>query len=374
MSSIPTFIDISETEQCEELREYLSSLGAAIADSEGFVPDLREIISVCDVVLRDDVKDADVEAVLNSIVSLLIGSVPPPESLSLVVAFCDQMLKAKQKQALVCVRVLKNLFGGLQDVTEPRFRVYVTLVRLASISGQIALVFSDLALIKQWFPPAVVGVERVQALLRLLHEALVAQKQSESASRVLIELLSTYTEENASQARDDAHRCIVWHLGDKNTFLLDHLLALKPVKFLEGEPIHDLLTIFVAEKLAAYVKFYNNGRDFVESLGLSHEQNLQKMRLLTFMQIAEQKKEIPFDAIQQELQLNVDQVEAFVIDGKFLRTRLVKAKVDQLTKRVLVSSTMHRTFGRQQWQQLRDTLHKWSTNLAHVQNTVQTVA
>lgn len=51
-------------------------------------------------------------------------------------------------------------------------------------------------------------------------------------------------------------------------------------------------------------------------VGLSHEQNLQKMRLLTFMQMAESRKEIPFDAIQMDLQLNPDQVESFVIDGK----------------------------------------------------------
>jgi translation initiation factor 3 subunit M len=54
-----------------------------------------------------------------------------------------------------------------------------------------------------------------------------------------------------------------------------------------------------------------------------------------------------------------------------LRTKLVKAKVDQLQKRVLVSSTMHRTFGRPQWQQLRDTLSKWALNLGQVQHTIQ---
>lgn len=35
-------------------------------------------------------------------------------------------------------------------------------------------------------------------------------------------------------------RCIVRALKDPNTFLFDHLLALKPVKFLEGELIHDV--------------------------------------------------------------------------------------------------------------------------------------
>lgn len=50
---------------------------------------------------------------------------------------------------------------------------------------------------------------------------------------------------------------------------------------------------------------------------LSHEQNLQKMRLLTFMQMAETRKEIPFSVIESELQLKPDEVEGFIIDGKF---------------------------------------------------------
>ena len=51
----------------------------------------------------------------------------------------------------------------------------------------------------------------------------------------MVMLLGTYTTENASQAREEAQRCIVASLADPQTFLLDHLLQLKPVKFLEGE-------------------------------------------------------------------------------------------------------------------------------------------
>ena len=73
----------------------------------------------------------------------------------------------------------------------------------------------------------------------------------------MIELLSTYTTDNASQAREEAQRCIVASLADPQTFLLDHLLQLKPVKSLEGELIHDLLKIFVAEKIEAYQVLYS---------------------------------------------------------------------------------------------------------------------
>jgi hypothetical protein len=49
--------------------------------------------------------------------------------------------------------------------------------------------------------------------------------------------------------------------------------------------------------------------------GLSNDDCMHKMRLLTFMQIAEGKSEISYDVIQQELVLDLEQVEAFIIDG-----------------------------------------------------------
>ena len=38
--------------------------------------------------------------------------------------------------------------------------------------------------------------------------------------------------------------------------------------------IHDLLKIFVSEKLDAYQKFYDSHREFVTGLGLKHESNM----------------------------------------------------------------------------------------------------
>jgi len=40
------------------------------------------------------------------------------------------------------------------------------------------------------------------------------------------------------------------------------------------------------------------------------------MRVLTFVQIAEGKTELSFDMIEKELQLEPDDVEAFIIDGE----------------------------------------------------------
>lgn len=163
---------------------------------------------------------------------------------------------------------MRNLLEGLGENSPLKYDVFLALLTVAGKNNQITLVFDDVKKVKQMFSPDIIGVDRFQNLTRLLHEMLLLNNQSEMAAKVMVELLSTYTEQNASQARNDAQKCIVATLSDPNTFLMDHLLSLKPVKVLEGELLHALLTIFVSEKLPAYLAFYEANRSFVDSLGM----------------------------------------------------------------------------------------------------------
>merc|ERR1712080_651759 len=236
----------------------------------------------------------------------------------------------------------------------------------------IGTVYKDMDTLRSAFAKQPPSNEQTQKLLKLLHEVLLANGQSDEASRVMIELLGTYTTENASQSQREAQRCIIASLADPNTFLLDHLLQLKPVKFLEGELIHDLLTIFVSEKLESYVKFYESHGGFVTGLGLKHEDNMRKMKLLSFMQLAENRSEISFAEIQHSIQISEAEVEEFLID--VIKTKLVRAKIVQGDSTVFVSSTMHRTFGPGDWQQLHLLLTQWKTNIHTVKEQMQHVA
>lgn len=56
-----------------------------------------------------------------------------------------------------------------------------------------------------------------------------------------------------------------------------------------------------------------------------------------------------------------------------LKTRLVRALMDQAQRTVRVSSTMHRTFGRAQWLSLRGVLRAWRANLAQAHDAMKSV-
>ncbi|XP_063992192.1 eukaryotic translation initiation factor 3 subunit M [Diachasmimorpha longicaudata] len=369
------FMDLPPEDQAQELRIYFKSLGAEISDEKsprGIEDDLHKIIGVCDACFKEG-NEIEIENILNDIVSILIH-IPVERAENLILAFCEKLKKAPgQKLGLVCLKALWLLFQSLEEKSPMRYHVYYNLVQVARNVDQVKAVYGGVEQLKDQFKAFPPNNEQMQKLLRLLHEILLSCKQGDQAAAVMVELLGTYTAETASEAREDAMHCIQAALADPNTFLLDPLLALKPVRFLEGELIHDLLLIFVQEKLPSYIQFYSNHKEFVEhTVGLNHDQNMKKMRLLTFMQLAETNPEMSFDTIQSELQLEEDNVESFIID--VLKTKLVRARMDQAGRKVLISSTMHRTFGKPQWVQLRDLLVAWKTNLSSVQDGMKSVA
>lgn len=148
--STPTFIDVGVDEQCLDLRAYFKSLGADISDEqfpETLALNLAEIINVCDVCFRE-ATDADIEAVLNSIVSLLVDVVPS-EGEPLVNAFCAKLAQAPSNRlGVMAVRVLQNLFEALSVDSPLRYDVYYNLVKAAAKTDMIMTVFSDLAKVR----------------------------------------------------------------------------------------------------------------------------------------------------------------------------------------------------------------------------------
>ena len=65
------------------------------------------------------------------------------------------------------------------------------------------------------------------------------------------------------------------------------------------------------------MEFYEAHKTFVTQTGMSHEKNIDKLRILTLMTLAENNKELPFDLLQKQLKIEADEIESFVIDGNF---------------------------------------------------------
>lgn len=365
---MPVFCDVSSDEQFEALREYFKSKNAKINESINLgdiVENLNDLIKNLDCLYNADVQEADLEMVLNSLLSLIIIS-PPEKITKLVTTFCESVVKAHlhEKFGIVKLRVLSNLFHGLMVNSKDRYIVYIHLAKCSLLVKNLQYLPTSLDVVKKYLHTWQSNVEETQTLYRLLFEALSQTNDSQNALKVLIELLGTFNKDSASKSRDDAHKCIVYCINDPNIFVFDSLLLLEPIKYLEGELVHNLFTIFVSGRLNQYVEFYEAHKNFISQSGMNHERNVNKMRILTLMSLAENNKELPFDLLQTQLQIEQEEIESFVIDA--IRTKCIRCKIDHLARTVTIMSVSYRTFTKQHWQQLRERLDKWKENLTLV--------
>ncbi|XP_022082899.1 eukaryotic translation initiation factor 3 subunit M-like [Acanthaster planci] len=371
--SLPAFIDVAESEQASELRVFLKAQGAEISEEtseQGIHDDLEKIIQAANVIWKLS-DPAEIEGIFNSILSLLIYQ-RPDHLENLAKMLSDHLVtEGTEEHAPLKLRVLNNLFYGVGVENVLCHHIFCCMLKVAAQGKSTGNVETELEIVKKWTKKWELNRDQMIVVLRLLYEALKESKKSEASNKVMVELLGTYTEDNASQARDEAQRCIVNTLADPKAFLFDHLLTLRPVRFLEGELIHELLNIFVSGKLDDYIEFFKNNQDFIKTLGLSHDQNMQKMRVLTFVSMAIEQKEIPFSTIESELKITSEEVEGFIIN--VVKTKMVRARIDQLQRKVTISYVTLRTFGKQQWQQLREHLVEWQKNLGLVQTRMENI-
>lgn len=327
---------------------------------------VTEILDIFEAIFVE-LNEADLECVLNNIVSILV-TVDPELNSPFYTQFTSKLMVASKTYPYfrtIFLRVLWLMFQSLDDRKKLRCVVYTSILDLSLMVDRFNQIYKGIENFQNMFENIDDRCPEMHALYRKLYGILMKLGQGDQASKIMTNLLSTYTDETAKEAREDAIMCILSAISDPNTFLLEPLLNLKPIQQLENETIYDLLRIFISENFHSYLDFYKKHNDLItKHWKLDHEKNLRKMRQLTFMQLVEGCTEISFETISKELNLSETEVERFIID--VIKTKLVKARMDQFAKKVYVTSSMSRTFGLKQWQHLGDMLHIWRQNIDNV--------
>ncbi|XP_075250968.1 eukaryotic translation initiation factor 3 subunit M-like [Convolutriloba macropyga] len=365
------FIDCTEQEQAREIREFLKFLGAEIELTSNS-SDVTDIVNNCNVVWKLD-SATDIESVINSVVSLLL--LLPEEILKPKIGeFCEVVVRdaTESKKLNLCLKIFIVLFHALSEHSSLRYPVYMSMLTCAQRTGQLQMVVTDIVTLKLWRDFWKLTDENWQALLRLLHETLVTCSEGALAAKTMYELLSSYTGEKANEARDDSIRCVAAELKNPDVYLYDHLISLKPVDGLKGTKIYELLDIFVHKNLQDYQKFESQNKQFLEENAFDQADLIRKIRLLTFASIALESKELTFATLSDKLQLSNNDIESFIIEA--IRSKVVKAKIDQVNQRVLVSSVAHRTFSQAEWKNLHSVLLSWRANIESVSKQISTIS
>uniref|UniRef100_A0A915HP80 Eukaryotic translation initiation factor 3 subunit M n=1 Tax=Romanomermis culicivorax TaxID=13658 RepID=A0A915HP80_ROMCU len=365
-------------QQSRKLREYLSSLGAKNLSEEtnpDIDADVAEILPHLDVVAGLPIEQ-DIEVALNCIVSLLITT-SRTEDGALVKQMCQKMESDLFKgHDATLLHILSNLFYGFHHCAKYQFQIYCSMLKIAARSGLVKSMITDLNRLKEWFKMWNLTVEEQRVCLRQLHTALSQGQDADALSKVMFELLSTYTTDaDALKAKDDAKQCVKSALNDPDTYIFDHLLNLKPVQSLSKNKdlTYQLLEIFVSGSLRDYSSFYHKNKVFIESeMKLSHEILTQKMRVLTLISLCENKTEVNLNDVSTAINLSVgEQLDEFII--KAVQSRAIRAKIDQVQGRLIVGGVKNRRFTDAHWEQLRSKLDHWSHSLKQVKKYMESI-
>ncbi|THD20205.1 putative Dendritic cell protein [Fasciola hepatica] len=372
---IDIFMPGTDAKVVTELKKFLKNHGAKALDSsecrEGeWVEEFRKCIKHVNICWKgESMSENDVNDVLTTVATLVVQL--PVNQADVIAELCEQYEDftgdniRKHKSKLFSLNLL---FHGVPPNSQSKYLIYLTLLSCAMKCGVVQQITTDPKKVASWLEKCLCTPEDKRKVWLMLHETYSELGESRRATEALVYLLSTYNDDTAAQARPVAIKCILSVMQDPSLLAHDQLYALKPVQFLEGEPVHDFFKIFLSGNLATFKTFVAKHPDFLKQNGLDEDACRHKLRLLTLMQISENQTEISYDSAVRELELPLEGLESFIIEA--VRQRAVACKLDQVKKRILITGTFPRTFGRPQWINLHETLVQWHNGLGAVQSSI----
>lgn len=305
-----------------------------------------------------------------------VGADRPEEEAGLAAELADAVggnpnFDARRRAAFLCALYNLRSNGG------EKCRLLAKIVELCASSdlkmladgqplGDVLEASTVVSMLDGW---AVSKAEQ-RGLLRAVADGVhdsVARKQ-----RFLLLLVESY--ENASEVDADglaaAKDAAVGAIRDPVTLFAEQrsMLLMPAVTALGNNPgtesLFALLKIFQAGKLQDYHAFSATCGGTIGEYGLSADECIRHMRLLSLCSLAAEHEEIPYSAIASTLQVEAGEVESWVIAA--VSSGLLSAKMDQLQQVVMVERCVVRRFGIEQWKSLQTRLNIWKKNVRGV--------
>lgn len=372
----PSFIGVSYLTQAIEMKKSLEGFGAKFNLPENFEENedtflelLPQLIVHYPLLFTRVQADSEVESAFFSLISMiqLLSQVDQIEQTSKDLS--NAIISDTSPRTTLKSKLLGHQFNCYQPNLASTYTLLINVLKLIKETGTMRYVNLDINQISEWLEKWKCDVQEQRDVFRLLHEAFSAIHQGEKAIAALVRLLKLYAENEGVDAKSDAHICVISHIAHPKIFVMDHLLDLHPIRALDGQLSHELLQIFVNGDLNEYIEFYNNNTDFVEKLAVTHDENLRKMRLLTLSSMAQDCTEIEFAQLTAKLNLAHSDVEPFIIEA--IASGLIKGKINEPEEKVLISSTINRTFKEQQWNLIKTKLELWQKNLVTIQESMK---
>ncbi|KAI9235863.1 hypothetical protein MVEG_04762 [Podila verticillata NRRL 6337] len=365
------FIDAPVQEQVAELATYISSLRgdeeqalvkevAPLVEAEKFAEATKVLVKESKTLL--EAPEKEFEAAFNLLVAVAIVDADKTvveDILKVVVS------EPTQKTALK-FKVLSNIFNTLPANSPLRLSVFTSIVDLAVASDDMDLVLPQLQYVPNWVSEWGVGADAERTLLLNLSDRLKETGNQYQSLEFLLKYLTNFNGSDVSGQKATATRAIVESISLPEVLNFENLLKIDAVQGLKSEKAYELLSVFMSGNVQDYRTLVGKHAGLIKELGLDEEETLRKIRLLSLASLGSENlaRELSYQEIAKALEVSEQEVELWVID--VIRAGLVEAKLNQVSKVVVVNRSIYRTFGTAQWQQLSQRLNGWKQSLAEI--------
>ncbi|KAF9961519.1 hypothetical protein BGZ72_003357 [Mortierella alpina] len=366
------FIDAPVQDQAVELATYISSLRAdeeqALVKEVVALVEAEKVTDAANVLVKEsktllEAPEKEFEAAFNLLVAIALNDASKTG--------LEQILKTivsepTQKSTLK-FKVLSNIFNTLPANSPLRLQVFTSIVELAVATDDMDLVLPQLQYVPSWISEWGVGVEAERTLLLTVSDRLKETGNQYQSLEFLLKFLTTFngTSELDGQ-KATATRAIVESITLPNVLNFENLLKVDAIQHLKSEKVYELLSVFMSGNVQDFRALTAKNAGLVKELGLDEEDTLRKIRLLSLASLGSENltRELSYQEIAKALEVEETEVELWVID--VIRAGLVEAKLNQVSKVVIISRSIYRTFGTAQWQQLSQRLNGWKQSLADI--------
>lgn len=282
-----------------------------------------------------------------------------------------------KRHAEVKIQLLSHLFNMLGRQSPVRPRIFSMLLRSAYDSQNSHMLVGRLDPVERWASLWNLS-DHERADLYLWASKVSGQAGSRpDEQRFRIQFLKSFDDPSVPLTKDAsdeaAAACLsAVRFSDK----CDHLLELRAVQAIsqtssknKAVSSHvDLVRLLEIVAVRSVRDFVAWEREFPASLGthgIDRDELLSKLQILTLCSLGRKHELLTYDSLRAELQLDSDlEVERCVVAS--VRSGLLEARMDQLSRTATVSYTIQREFTKDSWRELKPQLSTWKENIRNV--------
>eukprot|EP01098_Paradermamoeba_levis_P005663 TRINITY_DN2379_c0_g1_i1.p1 TRINITY_DN2379_c0_g1~~TRINITY_DN2379_c0_g1_i1.p1 ORF type:complete len:505 (-),score=134.62 TRINITY_DN2379_c0_g1_i1:163-1677(-) len=364
-----------EEKETESETKYVAELESLVKGNKTI--ELLNKISESHALLFAHATDAEIEVCFNVFCSLL-RKLDPTGVNQIVKKLISILVSSKTEKTSLRLKILNNLYNMFDSDSLSRYEVFVSIVQYAHESKSSELVIPHFPKVDSWMKIWRVGVEQRRSLYKLISQVLRDNELSLDAHKYLVKHLSTFDAKDTEALKtavNDAAAAAVEAIRLPEIFQSDHLLEIPAIRQMEKDgnenhaKLYQLLKLFAVDKLDAFYAFQEKNPGFLTSVGLTYEDCLKKIRLLSLATLATENEEIPYALISKTLQIDESEVESWVIFA--VSGKILEAKMNQVRKVVVVQRCTQRVFADAQWKQLSVRLNSWKDNVNNLLGLLQ---